>query len=263
MVVDFPGGLGRIGRRSGRLHQPLGEIPLGGQQLLGEPKHVGSWSMRRHPTSAARCQTMPGPRWPTPPGSHGQRPDIAPGRRSRTIRWCSSDAPRSGSSDRDSRPARCSSGGPRGTAQHQALAPEQAAALRRRRERRTLAATLARSSVSCIVWAGVMPMTPPAGGSGAGTARRGALDRHSPAGRYARTARALLASQGGWPRSIHVTARSYALYHRCAARSATQKSAGEPTKCSSDGCTASKGFGRRKPASLFGMHSSGLGPKDE
>jgi hypothetical protein len=68
------------------------------------------------------------------------------------------------------------------------------------------------------------------GGSGAGTARRRALDRHSPARRHARTARALLATQGGWPRSIHVTARSYALYHRCAARSATQKSAGEPTK---------------------------------
>jgi hypothetical protein len=68
------------------------------------------------------------------------------------------------------------------------------------------------------------------GGSGAGTARRRALDRHSPARRHARTARALLATQGGWPRSIHVTARSYALYHRCAARSATRKSAGEPTK---------------------------------
>jgi hypothetical protein len=36
----LPPGLGRIGRRGGRLHQPLGEIPLGGQQLLGEPKHV-------------------------------------------------------------------------------------------------------------------------------------------------------------------------------------------------------------------------------
>jgi hypothetical protein len=51
--------------------------------------------------------------------------------------------------------------GPRGRTQHQALVPEQAAALRRRRERRTLAASLARSSVACLVWAGVVSMTPP------------------------------------------------------------------------------------------------------
>jgi hypothetical protein len=107
--------------------------------------------------------------------------------------------------------------GPRGTAQHQALAPAQAAALRRRRERRTLAATLARSSAASVLWAGVVSMTPP-GRAAAAPALLAvvALDRHSPARRYARTVRALLATQGGWPRSIQVTTRSYALYHRCA-----------------------------------------------
>src|SRR5215211_1144826 len=42
--------------------------------------------------------------------------------------------------------------------------------------------------------------------------------------------RVLLATQGGWPRSIQATARRHVLYHRCAARSATRKNAGEPTK---------------------------------
>ena len=196
----LPPGLSRIGRRGGRLHQPLGEIPLGGQQLLGEPKHVvddparrwaprGSWSMRGHPTSAAHSRTMRGPRWPTPPGPRGPHPDIAPEGRSRTIRWCSSDAPRSGSSGRDSRPARCLTGGPRGRAQHQAPVPEQAAALRRRRARRTLAATLARSSVACVLWAGVVSMTPPGRVAAAPAPLAVApLDRHSPARRHARTA---------------------------------------------------------------------------
>src|SRR5215216_7526178 len=98
--------------------------------------------------------------------------------------------PRSGSSGLDSRPARCADpGGPRGRAQPQALVPEQAAALRRRRERRTLAATLARSSVACVVWAGVVSMTPP-GRVAAAPALLAVvpLDRHSPARRYARTA---------------------------------------------------------------------------
>src|SRR5215211_5281893 len=94
-----------------------------------------------------------------------------------------------GSSGRDSRPARCSTGGPRARAQHQALAPEQAAALRRRRERPTLAATLARSSVTCVVWAGVVSMTPPGPVATAPPLLAVVpLDRHSPARRYARTA---------------------------------------------------------------------------
>jgi hypothetical protein len=153
--------------------------------------------MRGHPTAAARCQTMRGPRRPTPPGPRGRPPDIDPGGRSRTIRWCSSDAPRSGSSGRDSRPARCSTGGPRGRAQHRSLVPEQAAALRRRRERRTLAATLARSSVACVLWAGAVSMTPPGRVAAAPAPLAVApLDRHSPARRYARTALGPACSSG-------------------------------------------------------------------
>lgn len=76
MVVDFPVDWARIGRRSGRLHQPLGEIPLGGQQLLGEPKHVvddllgggrlagrGRCGLTPHPLHAVRpCTDRVGPR---------------------------------------------------------------------------------------------------------------------------------------------------------------------------------------------------------
>ena len=200
MFVDFPVDWARTGRRSGRLHQPLGEIPLGGQQLLAEPKHVvddllgggrlagrGRCGVTPHPLHAVRpCADRVGPRLLA---LAGRPPDIDPGGRSRTIRWCSSDAPRSGSSGRDSRPARCSTGGPRGRAQHQTLVPEQAAALRRRRERRTLAATLARSSVACLVWAGVVSMTPPDRVAAAPAPLAVApLDQHSPARRHARTA---------------------------------------------------------------------------
>jgi nitroreductase family protein len=219
--------LARVWRAAGHVAGSAATIALVAPRS-DDAQTRGWWSMRGHPTSAAHSRTMRGPRWPTPPGPRGRHPDIAPGGRSMTIRWCSSDAPRSGSSGRDSRPARCSPGGPRGRAQHQALVLEQAAALRRRRERRTLAATLARSSVACVVWAGVVSMTPPGR-----VAAAPALLAVGPSTGILRpdTTRVQPRScllLGDWPRLVQVTTRSYALYHRCAARRATRKSAGEP-----------------------------------
>ena len=131
--------------------------------------------MRGHPTAAAHSRTMRGPRWPTPPGPRGRHPDIAPGPRSRTIRWCSSDAPsigligsrQSASAMLDrgaARPSTAPGPGPR-AGRCAAPAPRTANA---RRDPGPIV-----GSLRPLGWGRVHDASRP-GGSGAGTARRGA-----------------------------------------------------------------------------------------